>query len=56
MDPWASEEESLTGDSEQSKLTATTVSIWEAEEMRELLSQLNGYQNSLSKLLDVSER
>ena len=56
MDPWASEEESLNGDSEQSKLTATTVSVWEAEEMKELLSQLNGYQNSLSKLLDASER
>ena len=56
MDPWASEEESLNEHSEHSKLTATTVSIWEAEEMRELLSQLNGYQNSLSKLLDVPER
>ena len=42
MDPWASEEESLNGDSEQSKLTATTVSVWEAEEMKELLSLLYG--------------
>lgn len=55
-DPWASEEESLNRYSKQSKLTATTVSIGEAEEMKELLSQLNGYQNSLSQLLDASER
>ena len=56
MDPCASEEQSLDGDSEQSQLTATRVSFSEAEEMRELLSQLNGYQNSLSELLDASKR
>lgn len=56
MDPWASKEESLNGNSEKSKLTATTESVWKGEEMRELFSQLKGYQNSLSKLLDVSER
>ena len=56
MDPWASEEESLNGYTEHSKLTATTEDVWEGEEMRELLSQLNGYQKSLSKLLDISER
>ncbi len=55
-DPWASKEESLDGDSERSKLTSTVDPIWEGEEMRELLSQLKGYQNSLSKLLDASER
>ncbi len=55
-DPWASKEVSLDGSSELSKPTATAVPIWEGEEIRELLSQLRGYQNSLSKLLDVSER
>lgn len=55
-DVWALEEESLNGNSGQSELTATTESVWEREEMRELLSQLKGYQHSLSKLLNVSER
>ena len=52
-DPCASEGKSLSGDSEQSTLTAT---FSEAEETRELLSQLSGYQNSLSELLDASKR
>ena len=56
MDPCVSEEQSRNGDSEQSQVTATRVSFSEAEEMRELLSQLNGYQNSLSELLDASKR
>ncbi len=56
MDPWASEEGSLNGYTEHSKLTATTEDVWGGEEMRELLSQLKGYQKNLSKLLDISER
>lgn len=56
MHPWASEEESPNGNAKQSKLTATTESVWEGEEMSELLSQLKGYKKSLSMLLVVSER
>ena len=56
IDPWPLEEESLNTKPEQSKPTATTGSVWEGEEMRELLSQLHGYHTSLSKLLDAFER
>ena len=56
IDPWPLEKESLNAKPEQSEPTVTAGSVWEGEEMRELLSQLSGYHSSLSKLLDAFER